>query len=248
MKKSKHAEWLENITSIKFRTEKKMLEFLGNSELHWRKRNDFSPEELFTLGYENLDEAFVYENQNGEFIDPDVQVLYRISVSDYLENCCILDSDEYPILSEYLKEYLFNPQRLDKFYADLKIKYNVKGKNYKECISELNSLILSAVENDIKPFFYFESGYAELLVLIGGVLKEHKNKCLEWSMNHLVIKDEYSPCYLRPSYFPSLIGTKGEVFDIINSFRQVVIYKSSVFDNYGTRVVNYAIKNAELKN
>jgi len=243
---TKEQKWCEEIILQSFRTERKMIEYMDSRpEEKWHKVLKFSDRAVLVFGEVQIEDGELFENNKGQFINPDCLYLYSISLEEYIQGYNLLDDDDHPILVDYFKKFCDSPNEIASLipeaYAEIKIPEIVKKTDFKP----LNEWAKKQIMDKFRPDFYNEKIYAYLIVIVGEFFRKTNLHDVRWEVLKKDIKHSYKYRPVDHIYMPYLVDENDVFYDIVFSFRQNLFLSNGA--NHLISKVNNNIKERDVE-
>ncbi|NVK38428.1 MAG: hypothetical protein HWE18_10915 [Gammaproteobacteria bacterium] len=241
---TKAQQWYDEIIVESFRSERKLHEYMeSRPEEEWRKLESFSERARVVFGEVATEDGEFFENNKGQFMDPECQRLYSISLEQFADQFNLPDDDSFPILINYFKSYVERPDKITDLLSEAYDAIGIEEMKSKSDLKNLNNWAAEQIMNKRRPDFYSEEIYAYLIVIVGELLRKIKLKDTDWKVFKVDLQHSYEFRPVRYIYIPYLIDENGKVYDIVTSFRHHLflsggakLLMSKVFNSVEERV------------
>lgn len=228
---TKYQEWRKSVVVRRFRSHGEMTQYIaGRPEEGWRAVANITPKTMLVFGEAALQEGLIFESNIGKFVDGETLSLIGSSVDDFVDNFNIPDIDGAPILVDYFKRYIANPDEISNF-ALIACQLLVLPIIRRESdIQIFDEWVRREMLERVKPAFYSEDVYAKLIVAVGEFFRmgRSENELTKWEVRRIRAakkSEDFPEIFI---YVPFLIDANGVGYDLLHSFRQNLFLSDGV--------------------
>ncbi|WP_019674077.1 hypothetical protein [Psychrobacter lutiphocae] len=255
---NKNDEWYKSIHLKSFRSEKAVIKYMSEtSQKNWRAVDVQSlPEKahkIFGLTSEEFCEFYdFYENDEEQYISIRNNMegdLWDIGLLSFIEKMNIVDSEKTPLLVNFFKSYVNNPQKISGLFLVASDELGFENISKKTDLRKINQWVVFQIENRMNPLYFQEKYYAYLIIIVGELILKNKLKDFFWKIEYSkihLINEFDEDIKIKHIYNPYLCNKEGVKLDIHQACREYLFYEKGnmrhVFTSIYNNIEKYDVK------
>lgn len=247
---SKNQQWFLDNMIKEFRTKKYIKKYLIETESQLWKKIDVNqlPDKITKIcevqnksDIDNFYEFYESSLNNLLIVHLDSYgVIYNFSISEYIKNYNIIDSQNNPLIVNYFKKYINKSSDISLLYDMALDRFSFERISKKNDLKKMNEWAFNQRQNMITPEYFFEENYALLIVIIGEFIISNKLEEFSWAIKKT--RTEFfddGRTNVEFVYNPYLFNcNKNIIIDIVQAFREYLFYERGNFKNVFTNIYN----------